>query len=777
MALGFHSSLVFRLLLSISILMVVVFGVGNVITVQLAQNSLAAQGERQLNTQKAQYAQQVEVARERLLRKLQPQIEMLVQFAQGPLIMRVNEVETDVNQTKEEVLEAFQGCFDDQTEESMRFHCIRTQIFQHGTTRFIASLNRTFITTAINFLVLDEDMVGIFLEDWDEVLYAGVQKNAQGDVVEIQELPEFSDDVVVVEQEIDDDGEFIGKLYFIYTTARIEMMQQAIETQIHEADQLIQGNIEERSWEITLNRFVEGILFFAALMAAISLIAIRTIIQPIRKLQESAELLARGDLNAAIDTKPRDEIGSLAHSFASMRDAIRSKISELHVANTALSQAKTRLERLLDGTKEIASAHDKLTPIVSALRIIVSEVPTTHLGNVHISFKDRTANGETGFAHFEMPLQALLEEKSATPQKILSQTHHFFSEHLFPHSPSVSEREQAPPAVPLPSGSNSSLQGHTLTIPIRQDFQELGLIQIEGIDGQGFQDEEQNFVEALSQSLAISLKNVEFTEEMAEKVRMEGELKTAAAVQQALFPKQLPELPYVEMASHFQSASETGGDWYGFMTSFKNHLFLFIGDVTGHGTPAALVTAAASATTHILEEMFYLRYTIDHVPPTPAECMYYLNKAIYESGNPNFLMTFFIACIDLQTGVLSFSNAGHNFPLLMRKNGVVKRLLNSNSRLGDYKQRDFTEGTIQLETGDILFFYTDGLTEHENPSGDMWGERRLTRFLKRHKQQTPQTIVDNLVQEMNVFCEGCPLEDDMTVVCCRVTAPFEMVSE
>ena len=95
--------------------------------------------------------------------------------------------------------------------------------------------------------------------------------------------------------------------------------------------------------------------------------------------------------------------------------------------------------------------------------------------------------------------------------------------------------------------------------------------------------------------------------------RMEEELKTAAAVQNSLFPDEIPQSETYQLASFFESASETGGDWYGFITRAKDSLFILIGDVTGHGTPAALVTATASATCRMLED----RYAQGYEKPSP----------------------------------------------------------------------------------------------------------------------------------------------------------------
>ncbi len=759
MVIPLQSSLVFRLLFSISVLMFFVFIVGNVITVRVAKSSLTAQGERQLALQKEEYNRQVEEARKQLMRKLQPQIEMISEFSKGPLIMRLNEVEVDANQTRRQIIDGFKDCFGNE-DEGLLFACIRARTLQAGTSKMISSLNRTFISTAINFLVTDEDLVGIYVEDWESQLYAGFYRNKNNEVIEMSSIDTFPKQNSIVEREIFDDGEYIGKLVFAFTTQRITTMQEATEQRIREAEALIDQNILERSREITLNRIIEGALFFCALLLAISFIAIKTIIRPIQTLRDSANQLARGELDGKIDTSGTDEVGSLAISFASMRDAIRETISELNVSNIALTQTKQRLERILEATREIASAHEKFTPIIKALDTILAEIPLKKSAKVHLAFKEAQPSGNIGYSHFQFPIGLSANGFASIQMNRIGGLKHFFSNQVFAEEPSEY------------GSSGVLLRNHVLRIPIEQKDHFLALIEIEGVNSEVYGPSEQDFVETLSRSLAIALKNIDFTQELAEKIRMEGELKTAAAVQQALFPKTLPEVPNVQLATFFRSASETGGDWYGFMKRFDQHLYVMIGDVTGHGTPAALVTATASATCKILEEMYYLRYAFDREVPSPAECMKHLNNAIFEAGHPDFLMTFFIACINLDTGALTFSNAGHNFPLIVRANGKVKRLLNANSRLGYAKDWMFSQKDEQLEHDDLILFYTDGLTENENTAGEMWGEKRLVRALRRYRNQSAQAIVDQLIQENDDFSGQRALADDITVVCTRITAPF-----
>lgn len=257
---------------------------------------------------------------------------------------------------------------------------------------------------------------------------------------------------------------------------------------------------------------------------------------------------------------------------------------------------------------------------------------------------------------------------------------------------------------------------------------------------------------------------------LQEKSKIQNELKTASAVQHALFPKQIPNVKNFEIATFFQSASETGGDWYGFATQIENYLYIMIGDVTGHGTPAAIVTATASAASLTLETLF----SENKNGLTPENFLQYINRAVFSAGYPNYMMTFFTARIDLRSGRMEFANAGHNFPFLYRAaTGEVECLLNANSPLG-YRQDYIFEGRqIDLQAGDTLLFYTDGVVENQNKLKQMWGYSRLQRFFKSNALLPVKEIVHKLVLELYSFYESEPLADDMTVVSCKVLADFE----
>ncbi|MGK5091916.1 AAA family ATPase [Deltaproteobacteria bacterium TL4] len=306
-----------------------------------------------------------------------------------------------------------------------------------------------------------------------------------------------------------------------------------------------------------------------------------------------------------------------------------------------------------------------------------------------------------------------------------------------------------------------------LCMPILHKGKLLNLLYLENhLTPGAFTESRLEIIKILSAQAAISIENAKLYSNLGKSVRMEAELKTAAAVQHALLPLSTPSISNMDIACYYQSASETGGDWYGFMTQLDKSLYVMIGDVTGHGSPAALVTAAASTACGLLEELS------EGTPPPLPKVLHHLNRAVFKTGRSEYLMTFFIAAIHLETGLITFSNAGHNFPLCLDSQGKINKLLNRNPRLGETELVAFTEGQQQLFKGDLLFFFTDGLVENISPQGEEWGDKRLRNFLRTNRNSTSQTIVKGLVDEMNLFNEGLPLGDDVTMVVLQINGDF-----
>lgn len=248
-------------------------------------------------------------------------------------------------------------------------------------------------------------------------------------------------------------------------------------------------------------------------------------------------------------------------------------------------------------------------------------------------------------------------------------------------------------------------------------------------------------------------------EQTAEKARMESELQTAKTVQETLFPETHAKIGPLAIAGFYEPASECGGDWWHYC-KIENKIFLWIGDATGHGAPAALITSAAKSAATIIEKLNI----------SPAKALELLNTSIYDVSKGRIMMTFFLASFDLETGELIYCNASHEAPFLIKKAENLKKKdlvpLNevNNPRLGQARDSVYKQTSIHLAEGDAVFFYTDGIPDIQNLKQEAWGEREFLKALIETNKDFPQPgdSVERFVTTFQTHRQGAPLVDDVT---------------
>lgn len=253
--------------------------------------------------------------------------------------------------------------------------------------------------------------------------------------------------------------------------------------------------------------------------------------------------------------------------------------------------------------------------------------------------------------------------------------------------------------------------------------------------------------------------------ETAQKARMETELQTARTVQETLFPVTEAKVGPLSVAGFYEPASECGGDWWHYC-HVGSKIYLWIGDATGHGAPAALITSAAKSAATLIESMGV----------EPSRAIELMNQAICDVSRGRIMMTFALASFDPTNGELMYVNASHEAPFLIRKkdDSIKKKdleLLNetNNPRLGQSRESTYKVSTVHLAKGDFIFFYTDGIADIQNPEKKSWGEREfLKNFISAYNLSKEGghdlTIAfrDRFATTMQSYRQGTQLVDDVT---------------
>jgi len=242
------------------------------------------------------------------------------------------------------------------------------------------------------------------------------------------------------------------------------------------------------------------------------------------------------------------------------------------------------------------------------------------------------------------------------------------------------------------------------------------------------------------------------------------DLEIARDVQRASFPQQTPAIPGLTCASFYQPAHIVGGDYYDFLPLADGTWGIAIGDVSGKGIGAALVMASLQAS---------LRAQALHAPTGIETVMRNVNQLVCESSPEHFFASLFYGEYQPATRILNYVNAGHNPPIVLRRNddGCEILLLKPGGvPVGALEGSQYTCKTFQLEIGDVLVAYTDGITESENSVGDPFGQEGLEKTLCSCADRDPQESLQHILNELAAYSAGRSQRDDITLVVMQARA-------
>lgn len=274
----------------------------------------------------------------------------------------------------------------------------------------------------------------------------------------------------------------------------------------------------------------------------------------------------------------------------------------------------------------------------------------------------------------------------------------------------------------------------------------------------------------------MSSKIVELMSNQVEKAKFEKELETAKMVQQTFFPKKQIECPNLVVHGFYTPASQCGGDLWGHFPIEDGVDFLFVADAMGHGAPAALVTAMAYSTTMTIADIVKDKKFHDN---SPSKILDRINRIIFDAVGGTISMTFFASIIDTRRKRIIFSNAGHNFPLLMPAKSSDPRLVQKRkskkdfmpislkqmgSPLGIDPKSKYQDMAMELEPGDKIVYFTDGLIECTSSSGNSWGRKNLLEQLIQGKDLPADQLRDQIIAQSFGFFGSVPICDDVTLV-------------
>ncbi len=297
-----------------------------------------------------------------------------------------------------------------------------------------------------------------------------------------------------------------------------------------------------------------------------------------------------------------------------------------------------------------------------------------------------------------------------------------------------------------------------LAIPMIHKGQVVGVLDLESPQTNYFTEEHVQTLMILAAHLAVSLENARLYEQLArDEARMERELTSAQRLQTALL-RPVPSIDFgLDIAARILSAREVCGDLYDFLSHGTQQLGVALGDVSGKGSAAALYGAVATG---------ILRSLSPH-KLQPSELLRQLNQLVCDRRIDGRYMTMCFATWQKNRRKLRVANAGQSQPLLW-KDGRVEQINLVGFPIGIFDDATYEEWSVKLNTGDILVFYSDGLTEASNREGKFFGTSRLRDLLAANTHLSSAELADRMLEEVQEFTQGGPITDDRTLVVMKV---------
>ena len=302
--------------------------------------------------------------------------------------------------------------------------------------------------------------------------------------------------------------------------------------------------------------------------------------------------------------------------------------------------------------------------------------------------------------------------------------------------------------------------GVELMVPLRWRNENLGIVLLgEKLTGTEFTSEDVALLNSLGGQMGVSLQNALLLRDRLRVARMEEELSLAHQIQQTFLKTDFPSLPRCEVHAVNLPSRQVGGDYYDVVQAPDGSFLVAIADVAGKGVPAALLSSMLQAA---------LRTQARSVE-SPATILRNINALVYRGTAVHQFATFFLARVSADGNRMTYSNAGHNWPALLRKNGERQWLQCGGTILGIMEDVAMEEASLDLYAGDLLVFYTDGISEATNVDGELYGEERLVDFVAGLPPAlNPESIAVSILKEIERHLGRLEAQDDRTLVVLRV---------
>lgn len=293
-----------------------------------------------------------------------------------------------------------------------------------------------------------------------------------------------------------------------------------------------------------------------------------------------------------------------------------------------------------------------------------------------------------------------------------------------------------------------------MAVPLKFNNVVVGVLNVESDQSDAYKGHELELMNAFASLAAVSIERAKLHRQMLSARRLEHEIAIARRIQKTFLPSGNPRIEGFDVAGLNLPSAEVGGDYYDFIPIVENQYGIAIGDVSGSGIPASLIMAAFRASLKAeIRNNFAIRAILSKV-----------NNLLFESIDRERYVTAAYGVLDSKNKIFTYSNAGHNPPILLRESGELQYLNEGGMALGIFANSTYEENSILLKSGDIVLFYTDGVTEVKDENDIEFNEQRLIDAARETRDKPAARIIEYIVDQTEKFKKDSKFIDDLTLI-------------
>lgn len=303
-----------------------------------------------------------------------------------------------------------------------------------------------------------------------------------------------------------------------------------------------------------------------------------------------------------------------------------------------------------------------------------------------------------------------------------------------------------------------------LVLPMKDAKHMLGFLALtDKVAGYRYSSEDLNLLGVLTNQMVTALTNARLYVDSLERMRLEEEVNMARQIQIELLPKQPPRLDHCMIAVHSTPSRTVGGDFYDFIEIGGDRIGMVIADASGKGMPAALMITQIQA---------IIRSEVNNGNDI-GTILTNLNEQVVHGSSSEKYVTLFYGELNIRSGEFHYCNAGHNYPALVKQDGTLHLLKDGGPVIGAFSAMPYASASIDLQPDDVLFLFTDGLSEAMDPDENEYTEERIHDFVRDHRRHNPEEIVKSILEDVRKFDATYPPRDDTTIIAMKSIKPAE----